>query len=258
MRLPELETSDWYALLMPAYAAVLCAELAVARRRGERWFGFAETLSNLSAGMGTLLIGLLIGPLVLGAYSLAYRHLALVSWPQGSWLKWPCALLLSDLCYYLWHRSGHRFGLLWAIHGVHHQHERLNSTVGLRLEWLGDPVASCFFWPLPLLGIDPATGFSAIAVLSAYTLTAHMPLCARPTLGLFVTPAVHGGHHSRDARFQGRNFGAMLTVWDRLFGTYREPAPGEVLGAELPTICRMHDAVTAPWSLMGELWGQLR
>ncbi len=254
--LEDLDTAGYYALGIPVIVLVFLLELR-AHRRGKRILGFAETISNLSAGLGTLVIGLFTGPLVFALYDRVHAHWGLVDW-NGSLLRWPVGLLLVDLCYYLWHRAGHRFGLLWTIHGVHHQHEHLNSTVGMRLEWLADLPTLFFFAPLPLL-IDPATGFVAIAAVSLYALGTHSPVFAHPAFWILVTPASHGSHHSRDARFRGKNFGAMFTIWDRLLGTYREPVLDlDELRPDLPTVCRYHDGVRSQWSLVVELARRLR
>jgi alkylglycerol monooxygenase len=225
----------------------------LARRRPEKVFSFAETISNLTAGLGTLVVGLFAGPWVQRAWDLAHARLAPFPWPShGAW-KLPAAVVLADLCYYVYHRAGHRFAIFWSIHGVHHQHEHLNSSVGFRLEWLADPYAALFFGLMPIAGVDSTTGFAAIALLSFYTLTAHSPVLARPSWGFLVTPAIHGSHHSRDGRFGGKNYGAMLGVWDRLFGTWLEPAKGDVLRADVPSICRTHDGVAAQFGLVAEL-----
>lgn len=254
----ELETNGYYVLGIPAYLLVILLEIAVTRYRGLSSYTFSSTLSNLAVGIGALFAGLLLAPGLLGLYRFGYQHLAIVYWPDGSLLEWPCALLLSDLCYYVYHRAGHRFGLLWAIHGVHHQHEHLNSTVGLRLEWFADVSTVFFFSPLPLLGIEADCFFPVVALLSLYTLTAHMPALDRPSFGIFVTPAIHGSHHSRDARYIDSNYGAMLTIWDRLFGTLAEPVRGEGLRQDLPSVSRMHDGVSTQWSLLSELFGEVR
>jgi alkylglycerol monooxygenase len=258
MAMPELDTAAWYAFFIPLYVLYVGAEILLARRSQERVFGFAETISNLTAGLGTLLIGVFVGPLVLRAWDLAHAHLSPFRWPASGVWKLPAAVLIADLCYYLYHRAGHRFALLWAIHGIHHQHEHLNSSVGFRLEWLADPYGALFFGLMPLCGIDSTTGFAALAVLSVYTLTAHSPLLRRPSFGFLVTPAIHGSHHSRDRRYLGRNYGAMLGVWDRIFGTWCEPPKGEAMRADLPSVARTHDGVTAQWGLMAELFDDVR
>jgi sterol desaturase/sphingolipid hydroxylase (fatty acid hydroxylase superfamily) len=256
--MPALDTLGWYALLVPLYVVFIGIEMALARQHSERVFSQAEAISNLTAGLGTMLVGLFVGPWVSRGWDLVHDHVAPWRWPaSGAW-RLPAALLVADFCYYVYHFAGHRFAIFWSIHGIHHQHEHFNSTVGLRLEWLADPYAALFFVLMPLVGIDSTTGFVAIALLSAYTLTAHAPVLARPSWGLFVTPATHGAHHSRDGRFLHKNYGAMLGIWDRLFGTWLEPARGERLRSDLPTICRTHNGVEAQWGLVRELGRALR
>ncbi len=255
--MPDLDTAAWYAFAIPAYILYVMMEIVLARRKREKVFSFAETISNLTAGMGTLIIGLFAGPWVLRAWDFAHDHVAPFRWPaHGAW-KVPAALVLADFCYYVYHRAGHRFALLWSIHGIHHQHEHLNSSVGFRLEWLADPYAALFFGLMPLLGVDSTTGFFAIALLSFYTLTAHSPVVRRPTFGFLVTPAIHGSHHSRDARYGEKNYGAMLGIWDRMFGTWLEPPQDVTLRQDVASISRTHDGVSAQWGLVRELASQL-
>lgn len=256
--MPELDTTAWYAFGVPLYLALVAVEAALGRRRRVRVFNIPETISNLTAGLGTLLIGLFVGPYVLRAWDFVCANVAPYRWPpHGAW-RLPAALVLADFCYYAYHRAGHRFAVFWAIHGIHHQHEHQNSSVAFRLEWLADPYAALFFGLMPLAGVDSTTGFAAIALLSLYTLTAHAPTLARRTFGFLITPAIHGAHHSRDARYAESNYGAMLGVWDRLFGTWREPPPGDVLRADLPSISRTHNGVSAQWGLVLELLRELR
>lgn len=255
--MPELDTAAWYAFAIPLYVLYVGLEVFLAHRKRQNVFGFAETIANLSAGLGTLVIGLFVGPYVLAAWDFAHDHVAPYRWPvHGVW-KVPAAIVLADFCYYAYHRAGHRFALFWAIHGIHHQHEHLNSSVGFRLEWLADPYAALFFGLMPLLGVDSTTGFFAIALLSFYTLTAHSAVMQRPTFGFLVTPAIHGSHHSRDARYEKKNYGAMLGIWDRIFGTWKEPEKNFTLNADVPSISRTHDGVSAQWGLMRELGTQL-
>ncbi len=244
----RLETTGYYALGIPLIGAVLAYEVWRARQS----VSFAEAISNLSAGLGTLIIGIFVGPGVYFLWDFAYRNFGLFDF-GAHWWRWPVALLVSDLCYYIHHRSGHTFAFLWAIHGVHHQHDYQNSTVGLRLEWLADLSTVTFFSVMPLLGFDPYTGFVTVSLLSAYTLTTHAPALSIPGFGILVNAASHGAHHSRDARYSGFNFGAMFTFWDRLFGTYKPHDLAQEFKFDVPTVSRMHCGVAAQFSLMSEL-----
>src|SRR4051812_23861045 len=106
----NLDTNAYYALGIPLIVLVVLVEL-VAHVRGRRVFGFAETISNYSSGLGTLILGLFLGPRIYALYELIHGHFALLAWHDSPW-RWPAALVIADFCYYLWHRAGHRFGLL--------------------------------------------------------------------------------------------------------------------------------------------------
>src|SRR6478736_10504686 len=134
--MPRLETSGYYALGVPAYFALIAIEYGLGRLRKQRVFGFADTISNLTAGFGELLLGLFLGPVLIGLYDFGYQHIALVHWPEGSLWPWLLAFVVSDLCYYWYHRAGHEIALLWTIHGVHHQSREFNVSVAMRHPWL--------------------------------------------------------------------------------------------------------------------------
>ena len=248
----QLETTGWYALGIPVIALIFYLEI---RRRPDS-VGFAEPLSNLAAGLSTLVVGLFIGPVIIRLYEFGYS-LAFIHWGDSPW-RWPAALLISDLCYYWYHRASHSLAILWAVHGIHHQHEQFNATVGLRIEWLADVSTIIFFAPIPLLGFDLSTEFLAIGLLSFYALTTHCVLLSRPSLWLFVTPATHGAHHSRDARYKNTNFAAMFTLWDRVLGTHKAVPPGEVMRVDFATACREYDGISAQWGLLAELLAEMR
>ena len=72
----DLDTLSWYALGIPLYLLFVLLEIWLARRRGATVFGFAETISNLSAGLGTLIIGLFVGPYVVAAWNFVHAHVA--------------------------------------------------------------------------------------------------------------------------------------------------------------------------------------
>ena len=137
------------------------------------------------------------------------------------------AFVAYDFLYYVDHRSTHTFGLLWASHRVHHQTRAFHLMTGLRMSVVGPLLAFPFRLPLAVLGVPPAlfAAIDALHALSTFFLHARF-VGALGRAGLvFNTPAHHRVHHSAQERHFGCNYGGVLIVWDRCFGTYREPEP---------------------------------
>lgn len=248
-----LETNGYYALGAPLYFALMAAEYLVARRKGAATLSFANSVGNLSAGIGTLVVGLFLGPCLLALYELGYARLALVHWPAGSWAPWLLALLLTDFGRYWHHRLEHRVAACWAVHGVHHMPEEMNFTVAVRHAWFSDLYAWPFYILLPLAGVPTAHFFLATAILSLYALFTHSEHYDFPGLYVLVTPRSHTLHHATNPRYLDKNFGAVLCIWDRLFGTYvaasdeDPPHYGTLRGYET------HDGALAQWVLVRDL-----
>lgn len=260
----DLDSSGYYALGVPAYLALLGIERWVCARRGLSTAGFARSIGNMSGGLGAIVLGLFLAPLLLGLYFWGYEHLALVRWGEGAWQPWVLAFLLGDLGYYWNHRAGHRFGALWAIHGVHHQCDELDFTVAMRHPWVSDVYAIPFYAPLPLAGVPPGHFFLAISVISFYAFFVHTRSYDFPSLGVLVTPGSHIAHHASNPRYLGQNLGAMFSIWDKLFGTHVVVTPDDPPRLGTPDGYRTHDGAYAQWIYwrdLGALWraaGSLR
>ena len=145
------------------------AEHLRGKRRGAKVYRLADDLSNLACGMGQILAGLALGPLMIWLYSFGFG-LRVFSLPRGP-ITWAAALLLTDLCYYFYHRAGHRIRLLWTVHSVHHQSNGFNFAVALRQPYVSDLYAVFFYFPLPLLGIPEDVFFASVALLSLNQIT---------------------------------------------------------------------------------------
>jgi alkylglycerol monooxygenase len=256
--LADLDSSGYYALGVPAYVLLLLGERAVARWRGLPTSGFGRAVGNMSAGLGAIMVGLFLGPLLIGLYFWGFEHLALVRWDEGSWVPWVLAFALGDLGYYLNHRAGHRLGVLWAIHGVHHQCDEFDFTVAMRHPWFSDVYAPVFYAALPLCGVPAGHFFFAISMISFFAFFVHTRSYDFPSLGILVTPASHVVHHALNPRYLGKNLGAMFCVWDKLFGTHAvvDPAEPPVLGT--PDGYRSHSGAYVQWAYWRDLWRAAR
>lgn len=163
-------------------------------------------------------------------FAAVYAH-RLATIDARSPLGFAALFLAADLLYYWEHRAAHRVGWLWANHSVHHSATRLNLAAGLRLGWTGALSGGfLFFLPLALLGFHPYAIVSVLGLSLVWQFFLHTELAPRlgPLEWLLNTPHHHRIHHAANPSCRDRNFGGMLIVWDRLFGTFAE-APAEPL-----------------------------
>jgi sterol desaturase/sphingolipid hydroxylase (fatty acid hydroxylase superfamily) len=214
-----METTAYYAFGVPIYLGLVVAEWLRAKRRGARTLSFAPSFGNVSAGLGSIVVGLFLGPALLALYAFGERTLAVVHWEKGSIVPWILAIVLADFGHYWHHRLDHRVAACWAVHGVHHMPEEMNFTVAMRHAWFSDLYSFPFYAPLPLLGVPASHFFVATTILSFHALITHSEHFDFPSFGIFVTPRSHVLHHARNAPYVDTNFGAALCIWDRMFGT---------------------------------------
>ena len=157
----------------------------------------------------------------LGVALVAYEHrLVDLDWRNPA--VWLGLLLVRDLVYYWVHRAEHRMRLLWASHQVHHSIESFTFTNAVRLPWTEVLYKPAIALWAPLLGLHPV-GYAAMgAVILIAGQWQHTEWRTRRTIldEVLMTPSNHRVHHGSNARYLDCNFGSLLVVWDRIFGTY--------------------------------------
>lgn len=244
--MPLLEGSAVLALFFFTLALIEFAWDMTQRR----WARIPETLANTGIALvNGLLDNTLWGALfVIGLFLAEFG--AIAELPVNGW-TWLAAIVLADLTYYLMHRVEHRVRLFWALHVVHHSSPCFDLTTAFRLSWFEGAVEWLFFAPLVLLGFDPVQVLIAVIVVVQYQAWIHTTKIGRlgPLEGVFNTPSAHRVHHGRNRRYLDRNFGGILMLWDRLFGTY-EPEGEDVdygittpLNSRNPLVINGHEFV---------------
>ncbi|HEY8329240.1 MAG TPA: sterol desaturase family protein [Rhodanobacter sp.] len=208
----------------PVFFVLIALELLVAKLRGREAYASNDAINSIGLGVISQLVGVFSKLLTIGIYAWCVEHLALFALPENNLLVWFGALLLYDLCYYWLHRCGHRVNILWAAHVVHHQSERYNLSTALRQTGSGALLGWLFYLPMALLGV-PLKVFVIVALIDLlYQFWVHTEQIGR--LGwfdrVFCSPSNHRAHHAVNDRYLDRNYGGILIVWDRLFGTFVE------------------------------------
>lgn len=136
-----------------------------------------------------------------------------------------------EFCYYWLHRMGHRIRWFWCNHAVHHSPNQLCLMASLRIGAFGKLTGSAIFLlPLIWLGFDTRVVQTALALNLLYQFWIHATWI--PKLGwleyVLNTPSAHRVHHASNVEYLDANYGGVLIVFDRLFGTYvkeREDLP---------------------------------
>lgn len=135
-------------------------------------------------------------------------------------------LVAQDFCYYWMHRASHRVRWFWCNHSVHHSSNVLNLSAAYRLGIFGKQMGTLlFFLPLVFLGLSPQLVYEVMTLNLLYQFWLHATWI--PRLGIleyvFNTPEAHRIHHASNKEYWDGNYGGVLIVFDRLFGTYKKP-----------------------------------
>ncbi|MEM8616851.1 MAG: sterol desaturase family protein [Pseudomonadota bacterium] len=181
---------------------------------------------DMVASISTQIPSILIETFILSLAYVGYIYLAetLVSWtmPLTVWSV-GLTLLACDFVYYWEHRIAHQVRLLWTQHAVHHSSRHMNVSVAIRFGPLEGVVSAIMHLPLVFLGFAPELIFLGILIVLSYQTWLHTELIGK--LGLLDTvlntPSNHRVHHGCDEKYIDKNYGGILIVWDRLFGTYQ-------------------------------------
>jgi sterol desaturase/sphingolipid hydroxylase (fatty acid hydroxylase superfamily) len=238
------------AFAMLAFAVLMLAEYAYGVMRGRNTYRLHDTISSLSQGLISQWTGVCTLLFQVGLYSIAYQYVAVFgnagAW--NCWYGWVAAVLLFDFCDYWLHRAGHEYNILWAAHVVHHQSESFNFSTALRQESLTEVLGWPFFLPMAVLGVPPEMFGIAGLIVNVYQLWVHTEHVGK--LGwfdkVFSSPSNHRVHHARNDGYLNKNYGGMLVIWDRMFGTFAEEKEPCVYGLREPP-----DRSSPLWALAG-------
>ena len=223
---------DWQVALAGAIAlsigggvALAIEELLWMKRRGALTrAALREMGMSLTPLLPTVLATVALSGWWLFAYSEAARYAPLRL--DTSLLLLLPALLLTDLCYYIEHRSAHRLRPLWVLyHAVHHSSPDYTVATAYRVSFANQLIAPVFYLPCVIAGFEPLLVVGLQVFIIHYQAWVHTRVIGPlPYLDAFLnTPANHRMHHDVGMPARGVNFGGTFVIWDRLFGSYAAP-----------------------------------
>jgi len=215
-------------IAMPVFVLTMIMEWRRSKKPGVPGRYVAkDTVANLAMGLGYLVGQAVWKAVPFAAYVWLYQH-RLFDFEMGL-VAWIALFFLDDFFYYIFHLVHHKVRFFWAIHVNHHSSEEYNLSTALRQPWL-EPFFGTLFWlPLPLLGFPPEYVLLQQVINLLYQYWVHTQQVRKMPAWyeyIFNTPSHHRAHHGSNPQYIDVNYGGILIIWDRLFGTFEpEVAP---------------------------------
>ncbi|WP_044212006.1 sterol desaturase family protein [Flammeovirga sp. OC4] len=197
-----------------------------------------QRLGEMWASFGVFIIAQLLEKtsslIFLGAFFFIGEY---IPWqiPVNTWTTLLC-LILIDFIYYWEHVIEHKVRILWSYHSIHHSSPIYNYTTALRVSFIDGFITWIFYLPMVFIGFHPYVVFLCFFLVLMYQFWLHTEIIGK--LGwfekVFMTPSQHRVHHGSDEIYLDKNFGALLSIWDRMFGTYQEEIHKPTYGITKP------------------------
>jgi sterol desaturase/sphingolipid hydroxylase (fatty acid hydroxylase superfamily) len=250
----------WLALLPLVVIGIAALEGLVHTfwlRLAYDWRAFAASMGDVLGRRAVDALGIsLAAPLLLWAHEHRLQTLTL-STP----LAFALLFVGQEFFYYVYHRCAHRVRWFWATHAVHHSPNQLTLAAAMRLGWTGKFTGTTlFFAPLVWFGFPPTAVLASFALNLLYQFWLHAPWMPRlgPLEWVLNTPTHHKVHHASNDEYLDCNYGGVLIVFDRLFGTFVDERTDVPIRYGLTTPLRTHNPLRIAfheWLNLGrDLW----
>ncbi len=213
--------------VLPIFFLLIVVEMIVAKYKKLSIINSMDAVSSLSSGLTNVLNKVLGVTIYIISYDFMLQHFTLFK-IESVPLQYLIGFISIDFYGYWQHRWAHRYNILWNRHLIHHSSEEYNLPVALR-QTISDFVQLYTFLLLPAAIFGVPT--DVIVVLAVVMLFGgfwyHTQLIGKMGFleKIIVTPSHHRIHHAINPIYIDKNFGGILIIWDRLFGTFQEELP---------------------------------
>ena len=234
----ENEAAIRLTAFLGIFAAMAVLEALYPRRRRslkrpERWFTnmLIVVIDTIALRALAIVLPLLAVGAAIDAAAKGWGLFNALGWAW--WVEWILAILILDLAIWAQHLITHKVPLLWRIHRVHHADRDMDVTTGVRFHPIEILLSMLLKIGLVYM-LGPAAGAVIVfeVLLNGTALFNHANLALPKSVDrllrlILVTPDMHRVHHSRNRTEHDSNYGFALSIWDRIFRTYRpQPVDG--------------------------------
>lgn len=220
---------------LPALIGLIIATVAILsefawRRWGARsGYDLRAAAASIGVAIGHGVSGIVTAGVLGAVYAAAWRYAPLRLPADNGW-TWAAGFVLVEFAYYWFHRYSHTVRWLWASHAVHHSARELNFPAAVRLGWTNLISGGwLLFVPVVLLGFHPLMVTGLLAANLKYQFLLHTEMIGQlgPLEWVLNTPSHHRAHHATNPAYIDKNFGGVLIVFDRMFGTFAAERPDD-------------------------------
>jgi sterol desaturase/sphingolipid hydroxylase (fatty acid hydroxylase superfamily) len=208
------------------FVGIIILEAWYWRRKGRpEVYNFKETVANITTGgLYKIFDGIAIALFIQFFYEYV-QQFGFQYQASTSILSFICFFLAVDFFFYFYHFTMHKVRWFWSIHVTHHSSKRMNFSTALRQNFLLDLNFGWMLWwiPLAIIGFEKNWTMIAIELSLAYQFFIHTEMVnklPKPFEFIFNTPSHHRVHHGCKSAQIDTNFGGVLIIWDRIFGTF--------------------------------------
>lgn len=208
---------------IPFFIVLILLEAFIAKHKGIIVNHGADTISSISSGITNVVKDVLGLSIAIIGYGWLVEHLALFT-ITSTWIVYVIAFVVLDFAGYWMHRLEHEVNILWNRHIIHHSSEEFNLACALRQNISAVfSFIALFMIPAALVGV-PGKVFALIAPIHLFAqFWYHTRLIDK--MGwleyILVTPSHHRVHHAINNEYLDKNYGQILIIWDKLFGSFQ-------------------------------------
>jgi sterol desaturase/sphingolipid hydroxylase (fatty acid hydroxylase superfamily) len=249
------------------FLLLLIGEFLSPLRRRKRGLAPRWTMNLVITGLSYAAGAAVVRPVALGIAAWSEAHtFGLLGWlPLPFWVQFALGFLWMDLAFYWWHRANHVYPLLWRFHNVHHIDPDMDVTTSFRFHFAETLYSTGFrIVQVGLVGITPFVYLAYELVFNLATMFHHSNLrlpfrLERLVNKVFVTPRMHGVHHSAVGPETNSNYSVVFRWWDWLHKSLRLNIPQQdivigVPGYLLPADNRLIHLITMPFIPQKPYW----
>jgi len=217
----EDQVPNYLVEAFPIFICIILAEQLIVRKKRGTWIPISDSLTSMVCGIMKKTYHLVAKGMQVTSYVYIYRNYHLAELPWDSVYTWIAAAFCFDFGYYWAHRAAHEVNLFWSAHQVHHSSEEYNLTTAARQAVFQD-WCNMFAFGFLALFMPPSHYLVHMNINLLYQYWLHTELVDSlgPLESVLNTPSHHRVHHGSTKYCIDKNYGGVLIIWDRIFGTF--------------------------------------